>query len=542
MTYKGTIFKLPFPFTDLSRAKARPALAISEPDALGDIDFLFITTKHGRDTGRQLELTADCYGGAPLPYPSLLHLDKKYRLSCDIIEKPLATVTQSFLDSVLREQVFQTVDSYYQEKHQPRKAFEPGDRISYGGRAFDEREMLNLVDSALDFWLTTGKYCEQFEKQFAEFLGVNYCSLTNSGSSANLLAFMAITSHKLGERRVQKGDEVITVAAGFPTTVAPILQYGAVPVFVDVTIPQYNIDCNQLEAARSDKTKAVMIAHTLGNPFDLQQVKAFCDQYNLWLIEDNCDALGSKYFYNGEWRYTGTIGHIGTSSFYPPHHMTMGEGGAVYTNDVQLKRIIESFRDWGRDCWCPSGKDDTCKHRFTQQFGELPLGYDHKYVYSHLGYNLKVTDMQAAIGCAQLDKLPEFIEARRKNWQMLREGLNELQDVLQLPAAAAHSAPSWFGFLITVKENAGFSRDELVRYLEQQKIQTRMLFAGNLIKHPCFDEMRATGSGYRVAGKLANTDRIMHRTFWIGVYPGMTEEMVRFMLQTIHRFIAGTKI
>ncbi|MDU4961137.1 MAG: lipopolysaccharide biosynthesis protein RfbH [Sporomusaceae bacterium] len=537
MTYKGTIFKLPFPFTDLSRAKARPALAISEPDALGDIDFLFITTKHGRDTGRQLELTADCYGGAPLPYPSLLHLDKKYRLSCDIIEKPLATVTQSFLDSVLREQVFQTVDSYYQEKHQPRKAFEPGDRISYGGRAFDEREMLNLVDSALDFWLTTGKYCEQFEKQFAEFLGVTYCSLTNSGSSANLLAFMAITSHKLGERRVKKGDEVITVAAGFPTTVAPILQYGAVPVFVDVTIPQYNIDCDQLEAARSDKTKAVMIAHTLGNPFDLQQVKAFCDKYNLWLIEDNCDALGSKYCFNGEWRYSGTIGHIGTSSFYPPHHMTMGEGGAVYTNDVQLKRIIESFRDWGRDCWCPSGQDDTCKHRFSQQFGELPLGYDHKYVYSHLGYNLKVTDMQAAIGCAQLDKLPEFIEARRKNWQMLREGLAALQDVLQLPEAASHSAPSWFGFLITVKDNAGFSRDELVRYLEQQKIQTRMLFAGNLIKHPCFDEMRATGNGYRVVGELANTDRIMHRTFWIGVYPGMTEEMVRFMLQTIREFV-----
>ena len=442
-------------------------------------------------------------------------------------------------EQVLRQQVLKAAERYYEAVHKPKKEFTPGDRISYGGRVFDEQEVLNLVNSALDFWLTTGKFAEQFEREFAKFLGVKYCSLTNSGSSANLLAFMALTSPKLGERRIQRGDEVITVAAGFPTTVAPIVQYGAVPVFVDVTIPQYNIDVTKLEAACSEKTKAVMLAHTLGNPFDLQAVKAFCDKYDLWLVEDNCDALGSQYFYNGEWRYTGTIGHIGTSSFYPPHHMTMGEGGGVYTNDLQLKRIIESFRDWGRDCWCPSGKDDTCRHRFNQQFGELPFGYDHKYVYSHLGYNLKVTDMQAAIGCAQLPKMPAFIEARRHNWERLHYGLADLTDVLELPEPEKNAKPSWFGFLLTVKENASFTRDELVAYLEKHKIQTRMLFAGNLTKHPCFDEMRQNGTGYRVVGGLTNTDRIMNDTFWIGVYPGMDEAKVDYMIQCIRSFLLG---
>lgn len=437
----------------------------------------------------------------------------------------------------LHQQIMELTTQYYKMRHERKKEFKQGDRISYGGRVFDEKEMLNLVDSALEFWLTTGKYCEQFEKQFAEFLGVNYCSLTNSGSSANLLAFMALTSHKLGDRRIKKGDEVITVAAGFPTTVAPIIQYGAIPVFVDVTLPAYNIDVTQLEMARSAKTRAVMIAHTLGNPFDLQAVKDFCDQYELWLVEDNCDALGTKYYYNGEWKYTGTVGHIGTSSFYPPHHMTMGEGGAVYTNDIQLKRLIESFRDWGRDCWCPSGKDNTCKHRFTQQFGELPFGYDHKYVYSHLGYNLKATDMQAAVGCAQLEKLPALIDARRMNWKLLRDGLDDLQEFLLLPEPTINSDPSWFGFLITIKDNAPFTRDEIVRVLEEKGIQTRMLFAGNLIKHPCFDELRTSTKGYRVIGELGNTDRVMNQTFWIGVYPGMNEDMVIYMIKIIHEFI-----
>lgn len=444
-------------------------------------------------------------------------------------------------EKALREKVIQATIQYYEAIHKKKPPFSPGDRISYGGRIYDEREMVNLVESALDFWLTTGKYTAQFEHDFADFLGVKYCSLTNSGSSANLLAFMAITSPKLGDRRVKKGDEVITVAAGFPTTVAPVIQYGAIPVFVDVTLPTYNIDCGQLKQALSAKTKAVMIAHTLGNPFDLQIVKDFCDQNGLWLIEDNCDALGSRYLYNGEWRYTGTIGHIGTSSFYPPHHMTMGEGGAVYTNDLELHRIINSFRDWGRDCWCASGHDDTCKHRFTQQFGELPYGYDHKYVYSHFGYNLKVTDMQAAIGCAQLAKLPDFIKARQKNWQMLREELAALAEVFILPEVTDKSRPSWFGFLLTVKEDAKFTREEIVKYLENQGIQTRMLFAGNLLKHPCFDEMRSSGAGFRVSGELRNTDRIMNDTFWVGVYPGMNKEKLLYMAAKIYEGVGMSR-
>jgi CDP-6-deoxy-D-xylo-4-hexulose-3-dehydrase len=437
------------------------------------------------------------------------------------------------LEAQLRKQAIDAAIAYYRHAHAHKKTFAPGDRIPYAGRVFDEREISNLVDSSLDFWLTTGRYAERFEKEFAEFLGVQHCSLTNSGSSANLLAFMALTSPKLGERRIRPGDEVITVAAGFPTTVTPIIQYSAVPVFVDVSLPTYNIDVAQLDAALSDRTRAVMVAHTLGNPFDLETVKAFCDKHSLWLIEDNCDALGSRYLLNGQWCNTGTIGHIGTSSFYPPHHMTMGEGGAVYTDDTLLKRLIDSFRDWGRDCWCPSGKDNTCGNRFGQQFGELPFGYDHKYVYSHFGYNLKVTDMQAAIGCAQLEKLPGFIEARKKNWQLLRDGLAGLEDRFILPEATENSDPSWFGFLLTVREGSGLTRERIVNQLERKGIQTRMLFAGNLIKHPCFDEMRKSGTGYRVIGDLLITDRIMRSTFWVGVYPGMVEEMLEYIIKEI---------
>jgi CDP-6-deoxy-D-xylo-4-hexulose-3-dehydrase len=468
----------------------------------------------------------------------------------------IARLSQAKLDSVLRKWTQIAVISYCDAiLAAPKKPFAPGERIPYAGRVFDEREVTTLVDSALDFWLTTGRYAEKFEQEFAAFLGVQHCSLTNSGSSANLLAFMALTSPKLGERRIKPGDEVISVAAAFPTTVAPIIQYGAVPVFVDVSLPTYNIDVTQLDAALSDKTKAVMVAHTLGNPFDLRAVKAFCDKHNLWLIEDNCDALGSRYSMPdsstlqpstfNKFQYTGTIGHIGTSSFYPPHHMTMGEGGAVYTDDPLLKRLVESFRDWGRDCWCPSGRDNTCGNRFGQQFGELPFGYDHKYVYSHFGYNLKVTDMQAAIGCAQLEKLPGFIEARKKNWKLLRDGLTGVEDKFILPEATENSDPSWFGFLLTVREGSGLTRDKIVNHLESKGIQTRMLFAGNLIKHPCFDEMRASGKGFRIVdnskSKIQNssllpvTDRIMNDTFWVGVYPGMTEEMVGYIVETIKR-------
>jgi CDP-6-deoxy-D-xylo-4-hexulose-3-dehydrase len=436
----------------------------------------------------------------------------------------------------LRQQAIAAAVRYYEFRHKGGRDFRPGDRIAYAGRIFDEAEVTALIDASLDFWLTTGRFADRFEREFADFLGVRHCSLTNSGSSANLLAFMALTSPKLGDRRIRRGDEVITVAAGFPTTVAPVIQYGAVPVFVDVCLPTYNIDCSQLEGALSEKTRAVMVAHTLGNPFDLAAVKGFCERHGLWLIEDNCDALGSRYCLEGEWLYTGTVGHLGTSSFYPPHHMTMGEGGAVYTGDTTLKRLVESFRDWGRDCWCPSGRDNTCGERFGRQFGELPFGYDHKYVYSHFGYNLKVTDMQAAIGCAQLQKLPQFIEARKNNWRRLREGLSGLEDRFIFPVATANSDPSWFGFLLTVREDAGFGRDQIVAHLESKGIQTRMLFAGNLIKHPCFDELRRSAEGYRVVGRLENTDTIMNQTFWVGVYPGMTPVMLDYLLDTISAF------
>ncbi len=445
------------------------------------------------------------------------------------------TVERAEREKHLRADVLQAVRRYYEACLNGDRQFSPGDRIPYAGRVFDEREIVSLVDASLDFWLTTGRYAERFERDFAALLGSAHCSLTNSGSSANLLAFMALTSPKLGDRQIRPGDEVITVAVGFPTTVAPIIQYGAVPVFVDVGIPTYNVEVQQLEAARSSKSRAVMLAHTLGNPFDLASVKAFCDRHDLWLIEDNCDALGSRYRLNGQWRYTGTIGHIGTSSFYPPHHMTMGEGGAVYTNDMSLKRLVESFRDWGRDCWCPSGRDNTCGNRFTQQFGELPYGYDHKYVYSHFGYNLKVTDMQAAIGCAQLEKLPGFVAARKRNWQQLRDGLTALEDRFILPEATENSDPSWFGFLLTVRAEGGLTRDRVVAFLEDRGIQTRMLFAGNLIKHPCFDEMRRSGTGYRVVGSLPNTDLIMRDAFWLGVYPGLTDEMVAYIVEQIRQ-------
>ena len=427
------------------------------------------------------------------------------------------------------KEILNSVKEYY-KKYMVKPEYKDGDRISYASRVFDEKEMMNLADSMLEFWLTSGRYTDQFEKQLGQYLGTPFVSLVNSGSSANLIAFMALTSPLLKERQIKRGDEVITVACGFPTTVTPILQYGAVPVFVDVTIPQYNIDVSQLEAALSPKTKAVMIAHTLGNPFDLKTVKAFCEKHNLWLVEDNCDALGSEYTLDGKTYKTGTIGDIGTSSFYPPHHMTMGEGGAVYTRDPLLHKIIRSMRDWGRDCICPSGVDNLCKHRFDKQYGTLPLGYDHKYTYSHFGYNLKATDLQAAIGCAQLEKFPSFVEKRKENFQRLKAGLESVQDKLILPVAAENSDPSWFGFLITCKE--GVDRTELVKKIEAANIQTRALFAGNLTRHPCFDQIRGSDA-YRVVGDLKVTDQIMKDTFWVGVYPGMSDAMIDRMARVI---------
>lgn len=429
-----------------------------------------------------------------------------------------------------RSEILQMVSEYCNKYHS-RGGFHLGDRIPYASRMYDGSEMVNLVDASLDFWLTSGKYVSKFEQLLCDYLGVKYCSFVNSGSSANLLAFMALTSPVLKEKRIMPGDEVITIACGFPTTVSPCIQYGAVPVFVDITIPQYNIDVDRLEDALSGKTKAVILAHTLGNPFDIIAVKRFCEEHDLWLIEDNCDSLGSMYQYDGNHRYTGTIGDIGTSSFYPAHHITTGEGGAVYTNNPVIHKIIRSLRDWGRDCSCPPGVDDSCGCRFTWQYGDLPLGYDHKYVYSNFGYNLKATEMQAAIGCAQMKKLPSFVDKRRENHRKLTEKLKCVQDRIILPESLPYSRPSWFGFLITCREKV--DKNKVVQHLEKNGIQTRMLFAGNIIRHPCFDEMRTRGSGYRVVGELTNTDIVVNKSFWIGVYPGMTEEMLDFMAKNI---------
>lgn len=440
----------------------------------------------------------------------------------------------------LRTQILALVREYYRIGHQPgqQAPFVPGETfLNYAGRIYDEEELVALVDSSLDFRLTADRYAKEFEQRLAKEIGVRHALAVNSGSSANLVAFNAITSSLLGDRRVRKGDEVITVAAGFPTTVAPAVQFGAVPVFLDVDLHggTYNIDVSMLEEARSERTRAVMIAHTLGNPFNLDAVKAFCDKYKLWLIEDNCDALGATY----RGKLTGSFGDLATSSFYPAHHITTGEGGAVYTSKPLLKRAAESFRDWGRDCWCEAGKDNTCGKRFGWSLGELPFGYDHKYIYRHLGFNLKLTDMQAAIGCRQLDKLPAFVEARRRNWNLLRQGLAELEDYFILPNPTEHSVPSWFGFLLTVREDAGFSRNEVTDYLEERKIQTRVLFAGNMLKHPMFDELRTEPGAIRVVGDLRNSDYIMSHSFWFGVYPGLSEAKVGFIIESLLDFVRG---
>lgn len=439
-----------------------------------------------------------------------------------------------------REQIKTLVAEYYHDFKEPMESkenFKPGDRVSYASRVYDEKEMQSLTDAMLDFWLTTGRFSKEFEKNFAEWIGVKFAHLVNSGSSANLIAFSVLTAPELGERQIKRGDEVITVACGFPTTITPILQYGAVPVFVDVTIPQYNIDTTQLEAALSSKTKAVMIAHTLGNPFYLKTVKAFCDKHNLWLIEDNCDALGTKYTIDGVTKYTGTWGDIGTSSFYPPHHMTMGEGGCVYTDNPLLNRLILSYRDWGRDCICVSGQDNMCGHRWDGQFGLLPKGYDHKYTYSHFGYNLKVTDLQAAVGVEQLKKFPGFIERRKHNWAKLRSSLETVQDKIILPVPAENSDPSWFGFLISVKPETGLDRNSVTKYVEEHNIQTRLLFSGNIIRQSCFDEIRGTDA-YRVIGNLENSDYVVNNTFWVGVYPGMTDTMIDYMAKIIKEAVS----
>ncbi len=424
----------------------------------------------------------------------------------------------------LRERIREMVAEYYREAF-PIPAFEAGSPVPISGRVFDEQELQLLVDSSLDFWLTTGRFAEQFEREFAKFVGVREAVLVNSGSSANLLAVTALTSHKLGDRRLRAGDEVITLAAGFPTTVNPILQNGLVPVFVDVHVPTFNVDVSYLEAALSERTRAVIFAHTLGNPFDLDAVSAFAKKHGLWLIEDCCDALGSTY--RGE--KVGTFGDLATVSFYPAHHITMGEGGCVLTNKPLLRTLVESFRDWGRDCWCAPGKENTCGKRFDWQLGELPHGYDHKYIYSHVGYNLKATDMQAAVGVAQLKKLPAFIAARKHNFAYLRTGLKDVQEYFVLPEATANSDPSWFGFPLLLRETAPFSRNALIDFLNGRKIATRQLFGGNLVRQPAYADLK-----YRVIGNLQASDRVMNQAFWIGVYPGLTPPMLDYVLESIN--------
>lgn len=476
-----------------------------------------------------------CLGITLTQISSLLYMDirSKITLQNDDLEF-IAEIDAKTLEKVSRLEILSKVENYYQLFHSDRnKDFDPeSTQVSYGGRVYDEKEMRSLVDSSLDFWLTAGRYNKQFEKDYAEFLGVRYALLTNSGSSANLLAFSALTSPKLKDRQIKPGDEVITVAAGFPTTVTPIVQNGAIPVFIDVELGTYNIIVDRIEEAITPKTKAIMVAHTMGNPFELDKVMEIAAKYNLWVVEDNCDALGSKF--NG--KLTGTHGHIGTSSFYPPHHMTMGEGGAVYTNNALLKSIIESFRDWGRDCWCPSGCDNTCNKRFGWELGSLPYGYDHKYTYSHIGYNLRVTEMQAAIGVEQLKKVPTFTQARKDNFKRLFEGLKDLGEHFILPRATENSDPSWFGFMLTVQDGANFTKNEIVEYLEANRIQTRMLFAGNLTRQPAFHNV-----DYRISGDLKNTDKIMHDTFLVGVYPGLTNEKIDYVVSKIRSFVLDKK-
>ena len=439
----------------------------------------------------------------------------------------------------LNEEILARVRELVAVRKATEPPFVPGESlVRYAGRVFGAEEVVNLVESSLEFWLTAGRWAERLEKELATWYGLRRASLVNSGSSANLVAFSALTSHVWGDRRIGPGDEVITVAAGFPTTVAPILQCGAVPVFVDVTLPTYNVDVSMLEAALSPHTRAVMLAHTLGNPFDLDEVTSFCRKHGLWLIEDNCDANGSLY----RGRKTGTFGDLATLSFYPPHHMTTGEGGAVLSNDAKLTKVVESFRDWGRDCWCASGKDNTCGKRFAWQLGDLPLGYDHKYTYSHLGYNLKMTDMQAAVGVAQLSRLEAFGKARRENWAWFRKALAPLEEHFILPEATPGSDPSWFGFVLTVRKGAPFTRDQVVAVLEGRKIQTRMLFAGNMTRQPALTRLAAQAKAegrpvpFRAVDRLANTDDIMSGTLWFGVYPGITPEMREYVVDVLTGF------
>lgn len=524
----GDIVTVIYPFSNQNKEKEFGLIYGSKKD---EFQVLYMTSEENPDHLHSVKISNKDLIEGNLLQDYFIATGRMLLIEKESIVQKVGRINVQKIDEILRRMAHDIVLKHYNTVHEKDENFIPGKTyIRYAGRVYDAEEMKTLVDSCLDFWLTAGRFVKRFEEKFSRFLGVKHCILTNSGSSANLLAISALTSPKLGERRLKPGDEVITVASAFPTTVNPIVQNNLIPVFVDVDVGTYNIQADKIEKALSGKTKAIFLAHTLGNPFDLDKVMSIAQKYNLWVIEDNCDALGSKY--NSQ--YTGTFGHIATFSFYPAHHITMGEGGALVTNDTQLKRIIVSFRDWGRDCWCEPGCDNTCGKRFGWQLGELPFGYDHKFIYSHIGYNLKVTDMQAAVGVAQLKKLPSFIKARKKNFKLLYEGLKKYKEYFILPKIKQGVDPSWFGFIITLSEEAGFTRDEIISFLEKNKIATRMLFAGNIIRHPSFQNIK-----YRVHSGLKNTDLIMNNTFWIGVYPGMTGEMIEFILESFNSFIGS---
>jgi CDP-6-deoxy-D-xylo-4-hexulose-3-dehydrase len=531
----GDIFVYLVPFTDKAMEKPRPVLVVSGPNSKGDIMVLAGSSKihHWNEPG-QMVIQQDDLRDGRLDDATVFPCSKQLIVSPKLFVAKIGSIEPEKIENILRMIAAHQTETFYKTVHKPiqHKEFIQGqDHISYAGRVYDEKEMISLVDSALDFWLTAGRYAKQFEEELANFLGLKYCLLTNSGSSANLLAISALTSPKLGERRLKPEDEVITTACGFPTTVSPIIQNNLIPVFIDVDLGTYNIQVDIIEEAVTEKTKAIFIPHTLGNPAELDKIVEIVKKHDLWFIEDNCDAIGSKY----KGKYTGTFGHISTCSFYPAHHITMGEGGAVLTNDLLLKKIIASFRDWGRDCYCEPGHDNTCGKRFGWQLGKLPFGYDHKYIYSHIGYNLKITDMQAAIGVEQLKKLPGFIEQRKENFTSLYKFFKQYEKYFVLPKTEKNSEPCWFGFPLLVKEETSFDRNEIVRYLEENKIATRMLFGGNLTKQPAYKNTK-----YRISGNLKNTDLVMNNLFWIGVYPGITEEKMDYIIMVMNKFLKGT--
>lgn len=518
---------VPFPFTDLKEKRHRPVLAISEPNEYGDIRFAFITKKNhpGRN---QIILNNSDYQSKPLPLTCYLQLDKSVLLNTSIIITEWAELKETTMLMIQRRLVIMETETWYHDRF-TQKEFIPGkSRVNYAGRVFDEREITHAVEASLDFWLTEGRFSEQFAEKIAEFLGVEHVLLTNSGSSANLLAFSALTSEKLGEKRLKPGDEVISVAAGFPATITPIIQYGLIPVFVDVVIPTYNIDIEMMSKAITPKTRCIFIAHTLGNPFNIDAVMQLAKEHDLWVIEDNCDAFGSEY----RGKKTGSYAHLSTISFYPAHHITTGEGGAICTNNPQLAQLVRAFRDWGRDCYCAGGENNTCGKRFSQLLGNLPYGFDHKYVYSEIGYNLKMTDIQAAIGAAQIDKLPDFCQKRKTNFNEWTRIFSKYHDYFILPEATEHSDPSWFAFIVTLRKDVPFNRDELTTHLNAKLIETRNLFAGNMTKQPGFINRK-----WRIADHLNNTDYIMNNTFFLGTYPGLTKEMFSYVEEVLDSFV-----